>query len=247
MRQWTDESEGREPAISRRGLLAGIGTGTVATVAGCSGGGGGSDGNPTEGEPTGGGSGSGGDSTVANLCRPIPGESVAYDAGATPVVCDFDVPAPLADSFGTGVGEFVHQGYLRSEASGYGELSLQVQEMNDEGLVGEEPSSANGREVAVEVEFDGETVPFYATREQVSPASDRLAFAKYSGSLPHTVGSKRLYFPVVVRTELDVPDPVPDECRTAVEEVTARTTESIRPNPETAVAQRIRDQWDDPP
>lgn len=253
----TDGGSGRRGVrVSRRAMLAAVGSGTLAGLAGCSGGdgqGSDDDGNSADGTMGGDDDNAGStaveddaDNSVGALCSQLPAEStVAYDAGATPVVCDFDVPAAFSEPFGTGVGPTVHEGRLRSEVSRYAELVLTVHQQTEEFLVkeGSPPDTA----VAFEVQFDGEAVPFRPQPQLNAARTEDTAVMNYIGELPATVGDTTLHFPINVRAELDGAESIPDDCRERVADLAAQTARSARVNEETTIAAWIRERWDDPP
>lgn len=243
----------RATALSRRQLVGAIGAGALPTIAGCIGGGDDSDeqgdgdnSNDGSDEPDEGG-GSESETTVAALCQQIPGELVGYDAGATPLVCDCDIPNTMAESFGPTATDRAHRGIIRSEVSQYGELTVNIQQQVEERLVGEEPFDRGNQPEELETEFGGETIQFYGQPSAANPSTDTSQFVKLDGSLPYSVNGTKLYFPVSVVGELDVAEDIPDDCRETVTATTRQVTQRLRPNEETTIAQTISEQWDNPP
>jgi hypothetical protein len=130
-----------------------------------------------------------GETTVEALCAQIPGESTAYDAGETAMICDFDIPTAFADEFGPFAPDqtagAAHRHRLRSEVTEYGELMLQVQISTDEESVAVEErfSPPPDRESYLDVEFSGETVGMYRTPPDVREAMPELTQLKCSHSI----------------------------------------------------------------
>lgn len=153
----------------------------------------------------------------------------------------------MTDSFGPTATDRAHRGYVQSEVSSYGELTIDVQQLVEETLVGEESFNYGDQPQELEVEFDGETIQFYGQLSAVDPSSGTSEFVKLDGSLPYSVGGTKLYFPLTVVGELDVSEEIPDDCRETVTETTRRVTRSLRLNDETTIAETVSERWDDPP
>ncbi|PSQ17473.1 hypothetical protein BRD00_07120 [Halobacteriales archaeon QS_8_69_26] len=102
----------------------------------------------------------------------------------------------------------------------------------------------------LDVEFGGETVTFYGSVSDDGTSMERSDGYNLIGNLPYTVGDTKAYFVTLIQTQLGVENPapaIPDDCRASVEEVTRRITESLRVNEETTVAEKLEEEWDEPP
>lgn len=235
---------------SRRSYLALAGVTGFAGLAGCA------DifgGDTDDGGESDGGEGGDAETTVADLCGQIPADNVAYQAGDTPLLCDFDIPATFEPAFGPltgdGGGGLTHRGLLRSDASSYGELTLEVRQTAEEGMVSRGmPPSEPDRDSAFVVEFNHQEIPFYERPTQETIADDEtVSVSVLTATLQYTVDSTPLFFPITVRTELDVAESIPEDCVAAMAEVTRGTAESIRLNEQTTIDRWVRENWDEPP
>jgi hypothetical protein len=118
-----------------------------------------------------------------------------------------------------------------------------VQQSSDENQIGESPSDRDDRQL--EVEFDGETVPFHNLGAFETDGADGALLV---GNVPYTVESTRLYVPVTVAMNLDGGgESIPEDCRTSIEAVTRQVAESVRPDEASTFEQRIENERNDPP
>ena len=227
----------------RRVLRASVGVGSAMALAGCLGGGGGGD----DGGDDDSGDGSNADSTTQDLCGRIPGEFVAYDAGETAMVCDFDIPSTFEGNF---IDRPQRGAYFKvtSEVTSSGGIILLVMHNFPDSKSGSTSSyEYSNRGEVLDIEFNRETVTFYGNIETGDTYEDS-AGAQLIGNLPYTVGDTDAYIPTTISTILEAEgEELPDDCKAAVGEVTRQVTESLRVNEETTIADVLEEKWDEPP
>lgn len=228
--------------FSRRRLLQTSAALAAATgLAGCSG----------DGESGNGGDGSGeGNSgtTVQDLCSRFPGGFVAYDVGAVPTICDFDIPAVLEGNSSSGDLPGDNGWGIGSDGANGSRIGVAVGINLNEDAVTDEPGEPRGEPAVADVEFGSETVTLYSfERANISSETDEIY--KLNGHLPYTVGDTKLYFPVNISSNAraGADESIPEDCRASVMEVAHRVGKSLRVNEETTVEAHLEERWDDPP
>jgi hypothetical protein len=228
--------------FSRRRLLQTSAALAAATgLAGCSSDGESGDGGDESGEGNSG-------TTVQDLCSRFSGEFVAYDVGAVPTICDFDIPATLEGNPSSGDLPGSNGWGVESDATNPGRIGISVGINFEETAVSDEPGESLGEPAVTDVEFGSETVTLYSL-EEANLSDERHEIHSLKGDLPYTVGDTKLYFPIDITSSVEAgtDESIPEDCRASVMEVAHRVGESLRVNEETTVEAHLEERWDDPP
>lgn len=215
--------------IERRRVLEVLGVGSLAGVAGCSGGGGGGDGSPS---PSGGG-GSGGDTTAADeaTCSAMGGEFRGYDAGETPIVADFEYPAVLGEPEVQTVGSAIVQATRPVTGVEDVELAIQYNQQlvgNDEPTVAEPDDSST---VNVTTTFGGEEIYVVGGVGQASNILQTMT------SLPYEVDGETNYYSTEVSFSRTNTESLSEECEAALAAGARQLAESLSQNPDSTIGE----------
>jgi hypothetical protein len=231
-----DQEPSRRQLLQKSAALA-----AAAGLAGCSGNGDSGNGGDESG---------GGDSgtSVQGLCSRFPGEFVAYDAGAVPTICDFDIPAALEGNQSSGDLPGNNGWGVESDGTNPSRIGISVGINFEETAVSDEPGESLGEPAVTDVEFGSETVTLYSL-EEANLSDETHEIYSLNGDLPYTVGDTTLYFPVDISSSIEAgtDESIPEGCRESVRQVGRRVGESLRVNEETTVEAHLEERWDDPP
>lgn len=236
--------------VSRRSLLRAAGTASVAWVAGC---GGGDDGGGTD-DAEGDGTGDAGEFTCTDLGTV---DYTAYDAGETPMICDWDAPQPFLEAadISTGVNGMTHQGSMSYTMDGE-EHSLEVgvrqlgasassvktatrRGRDDlEAFGGEVPG--NSERVEETIQFDGQTLDLY---EDLS-MRDTDTIRGFVTDLPREVDGHRIYITVNFQVGEARQTEASEDCLAAMRDAAIRIAQSVTVNDDTTLGSEIVPTWD---
>lgn len=239
--------------FSRRSFLGAVGSASVVGIAGCS---------QSDDEGNNGDGGNGGDGGSEFTCTDLGSvEYAAYDAGETPMICDWEVPKPFLDTaeVTTGVNGMTHGGAMPYTMNGT-EYSLNVtvtqlgasetsvksatrRARDDLEAIAAGEVPGNHEKVGQTTQYAGETVELY----EDSSYKESDALRAFGADLPHELDGYNIYIFVSFRVGEATQTEAPEDCLSAMREAALQIGKSATVNDETTLKSEIVPYWDDWP